>query len=378
MLINYFDKFNIDTLQIEEKLKIIENSKTENASYISNMLLKTLKYLFNPIEVNTDNLYKELPQTPENVEGIIIFDTVSEDDKIADYTVKTIIIGNHKTHIINEKIECINIKDYRNIKKKIQNLNKIAIAFNLENIDFSKYYYNKMRSYFLHVLNKINEISIEELKKDTENICKKILLDETNFESKYVGVALLGDPRTIPFKEIIKTYQKIIQNLEYEIKYFYISKNELNEMQKNMLNELENLIELINKKDRKEIVSNVYDIICERMLKEAHELNYCNFKDNKCITMRYTDGFPNSKENGCCANTYKDKRKNCRYLKEDYSCAICSISCRVFTCKYLQDRGIDHSLWQYSLIDCIFGKLKKQKIVFSFFTPKEEMMKKLK
>ena len=149
-------------------------------------------------------------------------------------------------------------------------------------------------------------------------------------------------------------------------------------MQKNMLNELKSLIEILKPKDKKEIVSNVYDIICERMLKEAHELNYCNFVDNKCITMRYTDGFPNSKENGCCANTYKDKRKNCRYLKKDYSCSICSISCRVFTCKYLQDRGIDHSLWQYSLIDCIFGKFKKQKIVFSFFTPKEEMMKKLK
>ena len=44
-----------------------------------------------------------------------------------------------------------------------------------------------------------------------------------------------------------------------------------------------------------EIVSNVYDIICERMLKEAHELNYCNFKDNKCITSikkeKNTNGF---------------------------------------------------------------------------------------
>ena len=46
MIINYFDKYDIDTNNVGEKLNIIAKSKTENASYMSNMLIKTLEYLF--------------------------------------------------------------------------------------------------------------------------------------------------------------------------------------------------------------------------------------------------------------------------------------------------------------------------------------------
>lgn len=379
MLINYFDKFRIDTSEIEEKLNIISFSNAENASYISNMLMKVLKYLFTPIKLDTSNLQSEIPQDLNNIDAIIYFDTILEDklpEQMAKTKVKTLIIGNHKSHKINDNIECVNIKSFMNLKRKIKKFKNIYIGFNASNIDFSKYYYNRMRSYFLNVLNSINEISIEDFKNDTEKVCTSIILKSDNFNSRYII-----DKDKIKFKQMIKFYSKIvelIENHKINEKYlFYTSEDELDETEKSMLNELSTLVQIINIKDKKEKVSKIYDIICDRMHKEAVMLNYCNFIDNKCATMRYTDGFPNSKENGCCSNTYMDKGKNCRYLKEDHSCSICSISCRVFTCKYLQDRGIDHALWQYPLIDCTMGKIKKQRIVFSFFTPKEEMMKKL-
>jgi hypothetical protein len=95
----------------------------------------------------------------------------------------------------------------------------------------------------------------------------------------------------------------------------------------------------------------------------------------KCVTQI---GFPDSEKNGCCNNTYLSRGKDCKYLNEDHSCGICSISCRMFTCKYLQDRGVYHALWQYPLVDCIFGVVAKSEIVYNFFIPKEEMMKKLR
>ena len=145
-----------------------------------------------------------------------------------------------------------------------------------------------------------------------------------------------------------------------------------------MLNELNSLIKLFNIKNSEEKTSFMYDNICEKMMNEIKKLNYCDFENNKCVTMRYKDGFPNSKENGCCSNTYMDKGKDCRYLNKDHSCKICSISCRVFTCAYLQKRGIDHALWQYPIIDCSIGKLSRPKLIHNFFIPKEIMIKKLR
>ena len=118
--------------------------------------------------------------------------------------------------------------------------------------------------------------------------------------------------------------------------------------------------------------------MCSKMLEEALCLNYCDFIDDRCVTMRYTNGFPHSKINGCCANTYMDKDKNCRYLNEDHSCSICSIACRAFTCEYLQKRGIDHALWQYPIMDCTVKKLYRGSIVYGFFIPKEKMLEKFK
>lgn len=380
MLINYFDKYNIDTKEIEEKLSIISKSNTENASYISNMLLKALNYLFSDIDLNTDNLHQGFPNNIDEVDAIIYFDTILEDEvplKINLNKTRLLIVGNHDFKIGKENLIYINIKEISKIKKYIKHLNKIYIGVNADNIDFSKYYYNRMRSYFLNILNKIKEIEIDELKKDIEGVCAKILLENENFIS-HIEI----NENNITFKEMIKVYFKIIKqikNNKVEEKYMFYNTNiPLCEVEKAMLNELSMITKILNIEGKTEKFSLIYDVVCEKMLKEAAILNYCNFIDNKCITMRYTKGFPNSKMNGCCANTYKDRNKNCRFLKDDYTCSICSISCRIFTCKYLQDRGIDHSLSQYPSIDLTMGKVKKTEIIFNFFTPKEKMIKKLK
>ena len=46
MIIKYRDKDEIDTSLINEKLELIANSSTENATYLSKILLKALAFLF--------------------------------------------------------------------------------------------------------------------------------------------------------------------------------------------------------------------------------------------------------------------------------------------------------------------------------------------
>lgn len=377
MVINYFDKFDIDTFELKEKLNLISSSNTENAKYLTYILNNALEYLFENVELNLTMVANCLK---EEADAVVFFDTILNNNisnKLLEIAAKTnvIIVGKHLNKKINDKIECVDIKDFTKLKNMIKKFSKISIGINVKTVDYSKYYYGRMRSYFLHVVNSLNKISIEELKEDIEGKCTEIMLNDNNFKSEYEKYDEL-----IEFKEIILTYIKIlkIKSIFINEKVFFISEVELNNEDKMVLNELDSLIKLFSIKNDDEKISFVYDNICEKMMKEIKKLNYCNFENNKCVTMRYTRGFPNSKENGCCSNTYMDKGKDCRYLNQDHSCKICSISCRVFTCQYLQDRGIDHSLWQYPIIDCSMGKLTRAKLIHNFFIPKEIMMKKLR
>ena len=345
MLINYFYKYNIDTSNINEKLNIISKCKDENASYITHIFNNTINYLFKSVELNCSNI-KEI-NFDECNENVIYFDTITDEKILQNIQVKSklLVIGMHKTRKINDNIFLINIKDFPKYKNIIESFDKVSILFNIDNINFSKYYYGRMRTYFLNVLDSLNNIDIEKLKNDVEQECTNILLDKNNFNNYFVY-----NDNALELKSIMLIYSKIIFLTKVD-NVFYISNSELDDMKKMMLNEISNLIKLYDLKNDDEMISYAYDYISNMLHQEAIELNYCNFIDNKCASSRYTKGFPNSKENGCCSNTYMDKGKDCRYLKKDHSCAIEPISCRAFSCLYLQNRGIDHSLWQYPLID---------------------------
>lgn len=380
MKLNYFDKYSLDTDEIKEKLEIISKCNEENASYITYMLNNALEYLYSKVQLNVENMTAGITDDLQGVNTIIIFDMI-EENEIPSWIVKSyqkanlIIIENYVTKCINYKVTFINVEELAKIRRVLEGEQNILIGFNVSKIDFTKYYYSRMRSYFLNVVDALDKVSMNELKEDTELVCKNILINDDNFESKK-NVPI----EKIEFKAMMNMYKEIVKLKSENIinKAFYVHDDEvLQEDEKMALNQISLLIKVFNIEDEKEKLSFVYDTFCENMMEEISRLNYCYFINNKCIKMRYTSGFPNSKENGCCSNTYMDKRKDCRYLKADHSCAICSISCRVFTCLYLQERGIDHSLWQYPIIDCTLNKLSRAKIIHNFFTPKEKIMQKL-
>lgn len=385
MIINYFDKYEIDTEKLEDKLKTIEESKTENALYITNVLPKAIKYIFKEKTYNGNELLKMNFEKTYMVDTLICFDSQKDDVELKKFYGKLIdkyiciIVGNHETHNIKENLRYVNIKEIRKSNNELLNIKNACTVFNFEGIDFSKYYYNKMRNYFFNVINKLLRIDKIELEKDTERVCKEILLDENNFISKCEI-----SKEKLELKDVIAVYailikQGVVNKINDENYAFYLGDEDINYDLKNMmLIELSKLMYVCNIKNLEDKFSFIYDDICSKMLEEALNLNYCDFIDNKCVTMRYTKGFPHSKVNGCCANTYKDKNKNCRYLNEDHSCSICSIACRAFTCEYLQKRGIDHALWQYPIIDCTVKKLYRGRIVYGFFISKERMLKKFK
>ncbi len=380
MKLNYFDKYSIDTDEIKEKLEIISKCNEENALYVTYMLNNALEYLYSKVQLNVENMTDGITADLQEVNTIIIFDVI-EEKEIPSWIIESyqmarlIIIGNYVTKRINDKVTFVNVEELAKIRRELKDDKNILIGFNVSKIDFTKYYYSRMRSYFLNVVDALDKVSMDELKKKTELICKNILINEDNYTSKK-SVPI----EKIEFKAMMNMYKEIVElkNKNIDNKVFFVHDDEvLQDDEKMALNQISLLIKIFKINDEKERLSFVYDTFCENMMKEISKLNYCYFIDNKCIKMRYTSGFPNSKENGCCSNTYMDKGKDCRYLKDDYSCAICSISCRAFTCLYLQERGIDHSLWQYPIIDCTLNKFSRAKLIHHFFTPKEKMMRKL-
>lgn len=276
MIINYFDKYEIDTEKLEGKLKIIKESKTENALYITNVLPKAIRYIFKEKVYNGDELLKMNFEKTYMCEALICFDSRKDDaelkrcySKLLDKYI-CIILGNKKSHSISDNLKYVNIKELRKNNNALSKLKNVSVLFNLESIDFSKYYYTKMRNYFLNVIDKLLIIDEEVLKEYTEKICKNILLDEKNFISKFEA-----SKETLKLKDIIIAYamlikQDIVSLNENESYAFYIGDENINNDMKNaMLVELFKLLRVCNIKGLEDKFSFIYDDMCSKMLEEA-------------------------------------------------------------------------------------------------------------
>lgn len=124
----------------------------------------------------------------------------------------------------------------------------------------------------------------------------------------------------------------------------------------------------------------IYDTVCDYLDSFFYGKNLCDFKNNKCGEKRNTDSLI-----GCCHH-YKNKLLGplisnnlvpCEYLKKDHSCGAKCISCKLFTCDYLEKKGTKFRIKDILLLDVFFNPIQKYYIKYMVFTPKEKILKKL-
>ena len=157
MKLNYFDKYSIDTDEIKEKLEIISKCNEENALYVTYMLNNALEYLYSKVQLNVENMTDGITADLQEVNTIIIFDVI-EEKEIPSWIIESyqlarlIIIGNYVTKRINDKVTFVNVEELAKIRRELKDDKNILIGFNVSKIDFTKYYYSRMRSYFLNVV----------------------------------------------------------------------------------------------------------------------------------------------------------------------------------------------------------------------------------
>ncbi len=126
--------------------------------------------------------------------------------------------------------------------------------------------------------------------------------------------------------------------------------------------------------------NNIYDTVCKYLDNHFYGKNLCDFKDSKCGEKRNT-----TSTIGCCHH-YRNKLLGplishnltpCKYLTENYTCGAQCISCKLFTCDYLEKKGIKFKIKDILLLDTFFNPIQKYFIKYMVFTPKEKILKRL-
>lgn len=135
----------------------------------------------------------------------------------------------------------------------------------------------------------------------------------------------------------------------------------------------------IFKNNKKEMYDYIYNEVCNYLDQKFIDENLCDFKNNKCGEKRNTICTV-----GCCRH-YKHKILGplpfnkfiiCEHLKNKRCSAKC-ISCKLFTCDYLNKKGIKFKIKEIFLLDTFFNPIQKFIIKTSVYTKKEAIIQKL-
>lgn len=125
----------------------------------------------------------------------------------------------------------------------------------------------------------------------------------------------------------------------------------------------------INIKNINDRYSYIYDVVCDYLDNEFSKKNICKFKNNKCISVLNKSHCPSSCY-GCC---YGDGRGLCKYFING-KCSIKSISCKLFTCRYLKKHNIRYKINDIVLLKYFFNPIQKYIIYISIFKDKDEII----
>ena len=218
---------------------------------------------------------------------------------------------------------------------------------------------------------------------------KAIAVEKINFYKflKYKNIVLLIDFKNIEYKR----YKRIIKKLLFLKK---LNSNKLG----NITIDSKRLLGYVKNYDKNNKIQNdfilglnaifyktiderynyIYDTVCDYLDGFFYGKNFCDFKNNQCGEKRGTTSYI-----GCCHH-YKNKilgpifSRNlipCEYLLEDYTCGAKCISCKLFTCDYLNKKGIKFRIKDIFLLNTFFNLLQKCFIKYMVFTPKDKIIK---
>lgn len=239
-------------------------------------------------------------------------------------------------------------------------------------------------------VNEKNEIIFERVNEISSN--ENILILDKNITPKKIKkqmdseclllIKVDKDTTEVEYKNILKVLDnskikigKIVGNKKF---IGYIEEIINNEIFQNFL---DGLIAVIYE-NVEEKYNYIYDSVCDKLDEEFRKKNLCDFKNDQCVANRA--GATVHETMGCCysfkysTNPLKfiDGVHLCDHIKSK-SCDIKCIGCKLFTCKYLKEKGISFKAKDIFLIDTFFNKKQQEIIERNLFFPKEKIIEKL-
>ena len=329
----------LDILKL--KVKVIENSINESCRYLTNVY----------------NIYVKI---------------ISENN--IKYDIDNNIMVNNGLKLINENNEYIVInKDYDfNLSNVVIN-GKINIAIKMDDFDIKSDWFIKIFNNFENILKRYNEFDIKEIEKYYEKIafecilCPRLSKNLKNNKLKFDKVINYLD------KVVKKCYKNNIK--KDNIKFILIVNNDINCIDNVIIKEVITAIKTILIKDEYKRLTYVYDNLCLRIEEDLSFFKYCNFINNKCIAQRDIENkteYPINEYNGCCYDV--SKKKQCSKLINK-NCETKCISCRLFICRYLRDRGIVYDVRDSLQIRVFINFIQRPELIWNFFQDKDVIIK---
>ena len=132
--------------------------------------------------------------------------------------------------------------------------------------------------------------------------------------------------------------------------------------------------------DKKKMYEYIYDTVCEILDNNFYGKNLCDFNDNKCGAKANT-----TCDTGCCRHyenrilgpfKFNNKLVQCEHLK-NYRCSVQCLPCKLFTCDYLEKKGIKFRIKDIFLLDTFFNPFQKITLKFAVYTTKDIIIKRL-
>lgn len=220
---------------------------------------------------------------------------------------------------------------------------------------------------------RIQNIQTIKLRESRNKGCLLLYIDFREFDKdryKKILRKLLHIKKMVKFLKI-----NIGVNQDSKIKIGYINNYDENNQYHQEFIQAINAILFNTKKER---YNYIYDTVCNYLDGYFYGKNLCDFKDNQCGEKRGT-----TSRIGCCHH-FRVKSLGpftelvpCEHLKDDYTCGAKCISCKLFTCDYLEKKGVKFRIKDILLLDTFFNSLQKYFIKYMVFTPKDKIIKRL-